>query len=58
MGHFSIAKSDGKIAIFGDSVTFGDLFSSYELKTIMSRLKRPEICGPETYQELIRTPNM
>jgi hypothetical protein len=30
----------------------------YELKTILSRLKRPEICAPETYQELIRTPRM
>jgi hypothetical protein len=30
----------------------------YPLKTIISRLKRPEICSPETYQELIRTPRM
>lgn len=30
----------------------------YELRTILSRLGRPEICGPETYQELIRTPKM
>lgn len=30
----------------------------YELKTILSRLRRPEICAPETYQELIRTPRM
>lgn len=29
-----------------------------DLKTIMSRLKRPGICEPETYQELIRTPRM
>ena len=29
-----------------------------ELKAILSRLRRPEICAPETYQELIRTPRM
>lgn len=29
--------------------------SDYDLKTIMSRLRRPEICAPETYTELIRT---
>lgn len=27
-------------------------------KTIFSRLRRPESCAPETYQELIRTPRM
>lgn len=32
--------------------------SDYDLKTILSRLRRPEICAPETYQELIRTPRM
>lgn len=30
----------------------------YDLKTILSRMRRPEICAPETYQELIRTPSM
>jgi hypothetical protein len=30
----------------------------YKLKTILSCLRRPEICAPETYQELIRTPRM
>jgi len=30
----------------------------YELKTILSRLRRPEICAPETYQELMRTPRI
>lgn len=30
----------------------------YDLTTIVSRLRRPEICAPETYQELIRTPRM
>ena len=30
----------------------------YDLRTIFSRLKRPEICSPETYQELIRTPRI
>jgi hypothetical protein len=30
----------------------------YELKTIMIRLKRTDICTPETYEELIRTPSM
>jgi hypothetical protein len=30
----------------------------YHLKTIVSRLKRPEICSPETYQELFRTPRI
>jgi len=30
----------------------------YELKTILSRLRRQEICAPETYQELIRTHRM
>ncbi len=32
--------------------------ADYELKTIMSRLKRSDICSPETFQELTRTPNM
>ena len=32
--------------------------SDYELKAILSRLRRPEICAPETYRELIRTPSM
>ena len=30
----------------------------YHLKTIFSRLRRPENCAPETYQELIRTPRI
>lgn len=30
----------------------------YDLRTVLSRLKRPEICAPETYRELIRTPRM
>jgi hypothetical protein len=30
----------------------------YDLKTVLSRLRRPEICAPETYQELIRTPKV
>jgi hypothetical protein len=30
----------------------------YDLKAILSRLRRPEICAPETYQELIRTTRM
>ncbi len=30
----------------------------YDLKKILSRLRRPEICAPETFQELIRTPKM
>lgn len=30
----------------------------YGLTAIVKRLKRPEICAPETYQALIRTPNM
>ena len=30
----------------------------YDLKTILSRLRRPELCARETYQELIRTPRM
>lgn len=29
--------------------------NDYDLKSIMSRLRRPEICAPETYAELIRT---
>ncbi len=29
--------------------------SDYDLKTIVSRLRRPEVCAPETYTELIRT---
>jgi len=32
--------------------------TDYDLKTILSRLRRPEICAPVTYQELIRTPRM
>lgn len=32
--------------------------AEYDLKRIMSRLKRPDICTPETFQELTRTPNM
>ncbi len=30
----------------------------YDLKTVLSRMRRPEICAPETYQELIRTPRI
>jgi hypothetical protein len=30
----------------------------YDLKTILSRLRRPELCARETYQELVRTPRM
>lgn len=30
----------------------------YDLRTIMGRLKRPEICALETYQELIKTPSI
>ena len=30
----------------------------YDLKTILSRLRRSEVCAPETYQELVRTPSM
>jgi hypothetical protein len=30
----------------------------YGLRTIMSRLKRPDVCAPETYRALIRTPHM
>jgi hypothetical protein len=30
----------------------------YELKSIFRHLKRPEVCAPETLQELIRTPRM
>ncbi|HLW60645.1 MAG TPA: hypothetical protein VKV57_12070 [bacterium] len=30
----------------------------YHLKTIMHRLERPEICAPETYRELVRTPKV
>jgi hypothetical protein len=30
----------------------------HNLKTIVSRLRRLEICAPETYQEVIRTPRM
>jgi hypothetical protein len=30
----------------------------YELKRILSRLKKPEICAPEVYQEITRTPRM
>jgi ankyrin repeat protein len=32
--------------------------SDYHLKSIHRRLERPEICAPETYHELIRTPKM
>ncbi len=32
--------------------------SNYHLESIMRCLQRPEICAPETYQELIRTPKM
>jgi len=32
--------------------------SDYHLKAILHRLERPEICAPETYQELVRTPKM
>lgn len=32
--------------------------SNYHLETIMRCLKRPEICAPETYHELVRTPKM
>jgi len=30
----------------------------YDLQTLVSRLRRPEVCAPETYQELIRTPRI
>ena len=30
----------------------------YHLKTVLSHLRRPEVCAPETYQELLRTPRM
>jgi hypothetical protein len=30
----------------------------YDLKSIFRHLKRPEVCAPETLQELIRTPKM
>lgn len=30
----------------------------YDLQTLVSWLKRPELCAPETYQELIRTPRI
>jgi hypothetical protein len=30
----------------------------YELKRLVSRLERPEVCAPETYHELFRTPKM
>jgi len=33
-------------------------FRDYHLKTILQCLERPEICAPETYQELVRTPKM
>jgi DNA-binding HxlR family transcriptional regulator len=32
--------------------------SDYHLKAILLRLERPEICAPETYQELVRTPKV
>ena len=28
------------------------------MKSILSRLGRPEVCAPETYHELFRTPKM
>jgi hypothetical protein len=30
----------------------------YDLRAILSRLRRPEVGAPETYQELVRTPRM
>src|SRR5439155_14479404 len=30
----------------------------YALKRVLSRLGRPEVCAPEIFQELIRTPKM
>ena len=30
----------------------------YELRTIMTRLKRPDVCSPETYHKLISTPSI
>lgn len=32
--------------------------SDYHLKTILHRLGRPEVCAPETYHGLLRTPRM
>jgi ankyrin repeat protein len=32
--------------------------SDYDLRTIVSRLKRPDICATETYTELMRTPTI
>jgi ankyrin repeat protein len=48
------SNSEKLTAIRRSLVKAGD----YDLETIFSRLKRPEICAPETYQELIRTPRM
>jgi len=31
---------------------------SQKAETILLRLRRPEICAPETYQELVRTLRM
>jgi len=70
---FSSPRGTGVIKAFlacnirweeSDSRRLGDIRRSllklrdYELKTIMSRLKRPDICAPEVCQDLIRTPNM
>ncbi len=32
--------------------------SDYELMAIITRLKRPQVCSPETYQKLISTPSI
>lgn len=34
------------------------LLDDYDVTAVMSRMKRPEICAPDTYAELIRTPTM
>jgi hypothetical protein len=60
----AILKCGGAQWLESDSERLGRIRQSllkvadYHLKTITSLLRRPEICAPETFQQLIRTPRI
>jgi len=48
-------KDPGRLADIRRSVS---RMNDYHLKAILHYIERPEICAPETYHELVRTPKM
>jgi hypothetical protein len=48
-------KDPGRLADIRRSLS---RMNDYHLKAILHYLERPEICAPETYHELVRTPKM